>query len=179
MNFTNPYNGQNGMSGIGPPDGMTDMGGPPNSMNNSSSYNYNTGRSQQTPNVNGWKAYNPDPPPPPPKPIVGRWVDSFDEIKPQEVAMDGEMHFFPQSDNSCVYAKFWTNDGRLLSFRFLPEKEDRKQPQQAVPQDISDIMRGYEIVTERLAERLETLEGAVNDIYNAVTQPTVRSKKNH
>lgn len=177
MQYVNQYNSQNGMGNMGPPDAMPlGMAGPPNGMGNQNlqSYIYNT-QQQSPPNVNGWKAFNPDPPPPPARPLIGRWVDAFSDIKPQDVAMDGQMHFFPQNDNSCIYAKFWNNNGQLLSFRFLPEREQQQQPaQQGVSKDISDIMKGYEIVTDRLAQRLESLEGAVTDIYNAVTQPSLK-----
>lgn len=189
--FTNPYNGQNGMNMYNPGVGM-DPGGmngpPPNNMGNMgpqqspgySNQNYNySNQGQSMPNVQGWKNYAPDPPSPPVKPLVGYWVDSFNDIKPKDVAMDGQMHFFPQADHSCIYAKFWNNNGQLLSFRFLPEKDEPIQQQQTIPSEVTDMVKGYEIVTERMSERVANLEGLLADIYNAVVQPapTTRGRK--
>lgn len=176
--FTNNWNAQNGaMAGMSPmgettgmPMGMRNISQEPIGGNAMANWQYNQQAqamsNQSNPNMRGWKTYTPDPPSPPVRMTDGYWVDAFENIKPKDVPMDGEMHFFPQTDNSCVYAKVWTNDGQLLSFRFLPEKVE--QPKQDVPQDINGFLKGYEIVTERQTERLEGLEKKLDRLYNAI-----------
>lgn len=169
--FTNDWNAQNGvMSGMGQMGMNNGMGMPQSQMRGNSMANWEYAQQTQTApsqvNMNGWKTYSPDPPPPPVRRTDGYWVNSFDDIKPRDVPMDGEMHFFPQSDNTCVYAKLWTNDGQLLSFRFLPEKVD--PPKQDVPSNINEVLKGYEIVTERQTERLEGVEQKLDRIYKLI-----------
>lgn len=170
--FTNSWNAQNGaMANMSPMDMNSGMGMPQNQMrgNNMANWEYNQQTQTQAappPNMNGWKTYSPDPPAPPVRRTDGYWVESFNDIKPKDVPMDGEMHFFPQSDSSCVYAKLWTNDGQLLSFRFLPEKVET--PKQEPVSNINDILKGYEIMTERQTERLEGVEQKLDRIYKLI-----------
>lgn len=45
--------------------------------------------------------------------LIGRAVNNENEIRPDEVPMDGNVAFFPQSDGSCIYAKYWNNNGLI------------------------------------------------------------------
>lgn len=176
--FTNDWNGQNGAMASQQP---MNMGGgmgasmPQNQMpmngNTMANWQYQTPNQQvgAIPNVRGWKTFTPEPTPPPVRMLDGYWVESYNDIKPKDVPMDGGMHFFPQFDNSCIYAKLWTNDGQLLSFRFLPEKIE--PPQQDSSQDINDILKGYEIVTKRQAEQLAEFGRKLDDIYDTIVNP--------
>lgn len=181
--FTNPYNTQNGMTNIGPQpmpgypsSGWMPTGNPPSgAVNQTMGMSNQMGNQQpmqmpmQQPNTQDWKPYSP----PSARPqLVGRWVSDFDEIKPQEVPMDGWMYLFPQIDWSCIHAKYWDNSGTLRSFRFLPEKNDPPAQQQiAMPPEMDNIIQGYEAIAANVADRLSALEGRVSDIYNAVSQP--------
>lgn len=183
--YINPYNTQNGMTNMGQqqmpgypssawmPTGNL-PGGAANQMMGMSGQ-----QPMQQPNMQDWKPYSPVPV----RAIVGRWVNSFDEIKPQDVPMDGSISLFPQSDNTCIYAMMWSNDGKIVPYRFVPEKNDPPAQQQiAMPPEMDKIIQGYETIAANvsqgyetiaanIADRLAALEGRLDDIYNSVSQP--------
>lgn len=194
--FTNPYNSQNGMgpqSMAGYPSAgwmptgnapggsvnqMMSMSGQPNNMFNGQTVTQPMPMQQN--NMQDWKPYSPVPV----RAIVGRWVNNFDEIKPQDVPMDGSISLFPQSDNTCIYAMMWSNDGKIVPYRFVPEKNEQPTQQQiAMPPEMGNIIQGYEAIATNVADRLAALEGRLDDIYNSISQPvtvttsTPRTKK--
>lgn len=177
--FTNPYNSQNGMMTNTYPN----MNSPVSAM--PSNYWQSVGNGQtgpmpnqnaqvmQQPNMQNWKTYSPGPHMPQ---FIGRWVNTFDEITPQDVPMNGSMCFFPQLDGSCIYAMVWSNDGKIVPYRFVPEKNEQ-QSIPPVPAEMNDILKGYEAISTRVAERLDSVDKRLDDIL-AATQPktTTRSK---
>ena len=52
--------------------------------------------------------------------ISGKIISNPGEIAPNEVAMDGSMCIFPLSDYSTIYAKQWTQDGKIRTIEFVP-----------------------------------------------------------
>lgn len=57
--------------------------------------------------------------------INGRMVGSYEEIKPEYVPMNGNVHWFPLNDGSCVYGKFWDNQGMLKAVKYVPENVEQ------------------------------------------------------
>ena len=190
--FTNNWNGQNGMmNNTGP---MQTAGYPssawmPTGNPSGGAVNQNIGvpgsmvnqPSMPVPNTQGWKTYDA----PQIRPIAGRFVNSFEEIKPQEVPMDGGMYFFPSFDYSCIYAKYWDNNGQLMSFRFMPEKTDNQsvQQQQTMSIEMNDILKGYENISMNVVDRLDAIdkrdkhfENILTDILAAVQTKPTRAK---
>lgn len=53
--------------------------------------------------------------------IVGRQVNTLEEIRPNEVPNDGSYAVFPNGDLSCVYIKYFTSSGTIETLRFVPE----------------------------------------------------------
>ena len=107
------------------------------------------------PNMQEFKPYSPSPMMPP---LVGRWVSKFDDIKPQDVPMDGSTCFFPQSDGSCIYAMTWSNDGKIVPYRFLPEKNETPTSQTQQSPNIDDLVKGYEVAVSNVIGRLDSFE---------------------
>lgn len=60
--------------------------------------------------------------------VLGRWVNDFNDIKPNEVPMDGTICFFPKTDYTCIYAKVWDQNGKLQNFVFVPETPTQTEP---------------------------------------------------
>lgn len=170
--FTNPYNSQTGMGNMGQQNNpgyqnswMPDpMGGQTNAQGNQM-MNQNISQPIRQPNTQGWKSYSA----PTIKPTEGRWVDSFEEIMPQEVQMNGQMYLFPQNDWSCIYARYWDNNGQLLTFRFLPEKVE--QPVQQSSPDMDSIIKSYEQLGTTMMDRLDSFNGKLDDICSRLGQP--------
>lgn len=146
-------------------------------------YNQQTGRSPMGDNrmqpgpMNNWRPYEPEPQPQYVPLAGGRWVDSPDEILPKEVPMDGQIYFFPQTDYQCIYAKIWTQDGKLMMYRFLPEKNE------PVTQPNSQSGISNDVITQTLTNfgsaidaRLDALESRINDILSLFTTPAAPPK---
>ncbi len=174
--FVNPFNQQTGMSPMGNIDNA--YFGPNNQATwqpNGNSFNQlNAAQAGQRDN---WKVYSPKPPAPP---LIGRWVNSFDDIKPQDVPMDGSMCFFPQSDYSCVYAMVWDNNGRITPYRFVPEKNDPPAVQQSAnPTDVEAIFGGF---ANSVNARLDTFEQRMNEMLSSFAiqnQSKTKSQKRY
>lgn len=56
--------------------------------------------------------------------IPGIAVNSIDDVYPSDVPTDGSMAIFPKKDGSCIYVKYWTADGKLVTKTFLPQDEE-------------------------------------------------------
>lgn len=156
--FTNQYNSQNGMSAqpMSPGQNYPGNWGAPASQTQQMPNSYpDQGQYAQQ---QGWKPYSPQPQPRQ-IPVVGRWVESFGEIKPQEVQMDGNLYLFPQLDRQCIYARFWDNNGNLLTYRFLPEKTEQTQTCGGA-QDAADLNLFFQTVSDRF----DTLEAKLTDL---------------
>lgn len=168
--FVNSYNSQNGVNQqpISPGQnypGNWGMSAPASQSSQHSQYVDQNPNQYQYALQQGWKPYSPQPQPRQ-IPVVGRWVESFDEIKPQEVQMDGNLYLFPQIDRQCIYARFWDNNGTLLTYRFLPEKNE---PQQTCgTQDAADVNSFFQAIDARL----DSLESKQTDILNALSTKT-------
>lgn len=65
----------------------------------------------------------------PPTNLFGRMVTDISEVTPQEVPMNGSVSFFPTNDYKAVYAKCWSPDGTIQTFKFVPEQQLSQEPQ--------------------------------------------------
>lgn len=54
-----------------------------------------------------------------PAPFVGRFIDSLDEIVPNEVPMDGRAAYFPTKNLEEIYFKAWKSDGQVKTLRYV------------------------------------------------------------
>lgn len=177
----NPYNTQNGTPPMYSMISNPSMGGNGQTnypMNGNQNGMQNWGAPQPIPqqltqqptpmDMQGWKMYNPAPN----KPLVGRWVMGFEEIKPKDVPMDGSFAIFPQTDQygnlSCIYAMIWGSDGTIKPYRFLPEMiaVDQVPDQEPVSDPVKDILANF---TSTMNDRLDSLERRIGDILTPFT----------
>lgn len=86
--------------------------------------------------------------------LSGRTITNPQEIRPNEVLMDGSVSWFPMADGSCVYAKAWGPDGTIQTMRFVPEVPMSDQTVQG-PSEFDQVMA-----------RLDTIEKMVSQRYN-------------
>lgn len=84
--------------------------------------------------------------------MPGRIVSGVDEIKVNEVPMDGSLALFPQNDLSCIYAKQWSSDGTINTVRYIL---DIPAPSAKQSTTITD-----EVATA-IMERLDKIEKAL------------------
>lgn len=79
-------------------------------------------------------------------PLFGRMINDISEVTPQEVPMNGSVSFFPTNDYTAIFAKCWSPDGTIQTFKFVPEN-------QAVPEPKEDP---FEVLNGRL-DKIEEL----------------------
>lgn len=102
-----------------------------------------------------------------PSVIPGRIVDMPDEIKAQEIPMDGTLALFPRRDLSCIYAYQWVTD-HVESVRYIPDVQQKPaSPAGPVAAIIPDEFRA------EIFGRLDKLESVVA----AALQPNKSAKK--
>lgn len=76
----------------------------------------------------------------------GRYVEGLDEVRPNEVPMDGQIALFPTKDLSAIYLKSLTGDWRILNFRYILDTSvDLNAP--VIPQQQED----YTNISARLS----------------------------
>lgn len=86
--------------------------------------------------------------------IVGRQVNTLEEIRPNEVPNDGSYAVFPSGDLSCVYIKYFTSSGTIETLRFVPETP-AVTAADAVPQ--TDILAPVNERLDRIEKKLSKL----------------------
>lgn len=132
------------------------------------------------PNTNWQNPWNAPAQPPQPAPMVPNWnrptqsmspaytgipgraISNPQEIRPNEVPMDGTAGLFPMSDYSCIYVKAWGADGNIQTVRYVPEQPVEKAAQG--PSQFDQVM-----------ERLTTIENAIAQM--KVVKENPRSQK--
>lgn len=85
--------------------------------------------------------------------LFGRMINDISEVTPQEVPMNGAVSFFPTNDYTAVFAKCWSPDGTIQTFKFIPEQQTPPEPQ--------------EDPFKKLNDRLDKIEELIgNKFYN-------------
>lgn len=190
MQPTNMYNNQNGM---GQQVGYPDQQGYPQGMRgNPNGYSQNTGYVQEMsysglpqrsyPSASPWESQNWREVQGTQQtqmyiPFRGMSISDPSEIKPKDIPMDGQMSFFPMNDYSCIYAKVWTDDGRLRTFRFIPEIEQvtTEAPQHEAfnPQELAEsVIAPMEKRLGSFDKRFDKMEKSITSILDQLTPKT-------
>ena len=72
--------------------------------------------------------------------IAGHMVGSHEEIKPNDVPMNGSPAYFPAQDGSVIYAKAWNPDGSITTIRYLPAVDNPVRDEEQTGPTLLDIM---------------------------------------
>ena len=95
-------------------------------------------RNQMMPSNVPLQMQNPQPQPMPQSyGVAGRLVASEQDIRPNDIPMDGSVSWFPQTDGGCIYAKQWMADGTIRTTKYIPYIAP--EPQQFQPIQNNDI----------------------------------------
>lgn len=85
-----------------------------------------------------------------PRFMVGRTVNSPEEITAADVPMDGSVRLFPTGDGSAIYRKEWDGNGHLNTVRYVPEPIT---PQQTEPSFEDKVMSSFDELKDLLKRR--------------------------
>lgn len=81
--------------------------------------------------------------------LSGHLVASHDDIRPNDVPMNGQAAYFPTNDGSVIYAKAWGPDGSIATVRYIPETAE-EAPAQPTLFDIANQLSNIEtLLTEK------------------------------
>ena len=83
-------------------------------------------------------------------PVLGRWIDSPNEITPKDVPMDGTIALFPSRKGDVIYAKAWDSNGAIATIEFQQVKNEQSNTQ---PSEYSAIMEKLSKIEEKLNNR--------------------------
>lgn len=75
--------------------------------------------------------------------LTGHLVASPDEIKPNDIPMNGQAAYFPSSDGKVIYAKAWNTDGSIATVRYVAESAE-ETPAQPTLFDIANQLQNIE-----------------------------------
>lgn len=82
--------------------------------------------------------------------LHGRIIGNPEEIKLNEIPMDGTASLFPMNDDSCIYAKAWGPDGKIQTFRYIREDAE---PMDKGPSEFSQVMTRLDKIEQMLGQR--------------------------
>lgn len=82
--------------------------------------------------------------------LPGRVIKNPEEIKLNEIPMDGTASLFPMSDDTCIYAKAWGQDGTIQTLRYIREDAE---PQEKGPSEFAQVMTRLDKIEQMLGQR--------------------------
>lgn len=82
-----------------------------------------------------------------------RVIKSPDEIKAEEIPMNGTIGLFLQDDLSVIYGKRWTGDGVVDNLRFVLENADQKEVVHS--SDVSNSTINPDALFEKISEMID------------------------
>lgn len=133
---------QNGMNGVAP-----FSWNPQHPQNNqpfqNGSYYQMPSYYQQTPQMKTNKTFQ------------GRYINSIEEVTPNDIPMDGNLYPFMLNDCSRVYGKRWNSKGQIETVTYIPE------PVEASKEHAENNAETYEkmvMAFNSLNARLENIE---------------------
>lgn len=88
----------------------------------------------------------------PPQEFYGKIIAKPEDFAPSDIMMNGSKGYFPMTDGSCIYVKYWKPDGTIGTDRYIPEN--------AVIQEKPDPF----------AETLRSIEDRLSKIETALTE---------
>lgn len=97
--------------------------------------------------------------------LSGRIIANPQEIRPNEVSMDGSLSLFPMNDGSCIYVKSWGADGNIQTIKFIPDPQNSQQSQG--PSEFDQMM-----------DRLTSIEASIESLRNMGTTVSTEAQQN-
>lgn len=82
-----------------------------------------------------------------------RVIESPDEIRANEIPMNGGISLFLQDDLSVIYGKRWTNNGTVDNLRFVLENDDQKESKNS--SDASKLSINTDVFFEKISEMID------------------------
>lgn len=88
--------------------------------------------------------------PPDSRGFYGKVISRPEDFAPNDVFMDGSKGYFPMSDGSCIYVKYWKPDGTIGTDRYIPENVAGQEK----PNPFAEALKA---IDERLSKIEKTL----------------------
>ena len=84
--------------------------------------------------------------------LPGKVINNLQEVRPNEVPMDGSASIFPMNDFSSIYVKAWGPDGNIQTLKFIPDVTTNKEVADQGPSEFDKIMERLDSIEKKLAE---------------------------
>ena len=87
-----------------------------------------------------------------------RVIKSPNEIRPDEIPMNGAVSLFLQDDLSVIYGKRWTNNGTVDNLRFVLAQDDQKEEPSSDSSKLSiNVEELFTRISDMIDEKLSRL----------------------
>lgn len=100
--------------------------------------------------------------------IPARFMESLDEIKPNEVPSDGTMSIFMQTDCKAIYAKQLNGKGTIDTIKYVPETQPVEETEQSVT--IDERLNKMESLMDERFSKIEKMLNRRNHYYKRPNQ---------
>lgn len=111
-----------------------------------------------------------------PKQIPARFVNSPEEIMPNEIPADGTLALFPRSDYKVIYARQLNNRNTVDEVTYVPLQVQQPVDQNAAPQPQPQVQKP-EIDFTPLNQRLENIESMLTNLKSLWDTPGEAAQK--
>ena len=101
--------------------------------------------------------------------LIGRTVNSVDEITANDVPMNYPYAIFPKNDLSEVYLKSWTPNGTIQTIVFKPEINP-------TPSNTNRQESANTKATEEIMRRFDELSDQIKEIGNSIPKPATKTR---
>lgn len=89
--------------------------------------------------------------------LPGRMISGLNDMRPQDVPMDGTPAFFPQNDGKYIYVKLFDENCNLKTFRYVVDTEPIKEP---IPEKPTDPM----LLMQSLVDKLDNMQKQIDEL---------------
>ena len=89
--------------------------------------------------------------------LPGKLINNLQEVRPNEVPMDGSASVFPMNDFSSIYVKAWGPDGNIQTLKFIPDVSVNKEADQG-PSEFNKIMERLQAIENLLSKTQISVE---------------------
>lgn len=107
----------------------------------------------------------------PAAPIAGRMVEKVEDITVNEIPNNGSVGYFPKADGSAIFAKTWTNDGKIITMEYVPKPLEEPKEAEEPKATLADVMAAL----NDLSTVVDAISAAINKPQQ--TTPAKRTTK--
>lgn len=109
--------------------------------------------------------------------LLGRIVNNENEIRPDEVPMDGSVAFFPQADGTCIHAKCWNNNGLIEKRTYMLVSPENSEANAAQDTNLNEVYKDLSAKLDDISKMLKRNNRPYRDNRSKYNDPPVNEEE--